>query len=192
MFLAKIEHKYIDFEPFLSSESVECHYSKHHSGYANNLNELIKGTLFDGLPLEEIIIKSRGVNQKVFNNASQLFNHDFYWKCMAKSEKLPNSKLKNLIDSQFDDFDKFRQEYIAHAGTMFGSGWSWLILEDDKLKFLNTANAENPVGTDAIPLCVIDLWEHAYYIDYRSNRADYIKNFVMHCIDWEFCESLVK
>jgi Fe-Mn family superoxide dismutase len=150
---------------------------------------LIENTEFKNLSLEQIIIKTRNHNPKIFNNAAQLFNHDFYWKCLKNSSKLPSAKLLNLVNNQFGDFYKFCNEYIIFAGTMFGSGWSWLVEENGVLKFLNTANAENPIGLGATPLCVVDLWEHAYYIDYRNNRAEYIKKIIMNCINWNFCES---
>ena len=189
MFSAQIGYSEKVLEPFLSSETINFHYGKHHVGYANTLNNLIKDTEFQNLPLEEIIIKSRGRDQKIFNNASQLFNHDFYWKCLKKSEERPGGRLMTLINEQFGDFSEFLKAYIAFAGTMFGSGWSWLTENRGKLKFLNTTNAENPIGTEARPLCVIDLWEHAYYIDYRNNRAEYLQKIITDCINWKFCES---
>ena len=189
MFSATIEYSEKALEPFLSSETINYHYGKHHTGYANTLNSLIENTEFKNLSLEQIIIKTRNLNPKIFNNAAQLFNHDFYWKCLKNSSKLPSAKLLNLVNNQFGDFYKFCNEYIIFAGTMFGSGWSWLVEENGVLKFLNTANAENPIGLGATPLCVVDLWEHAYYIDYRNNRAEYIKKTIMNCINWNFCES---
>lgn len=192
MFSAQIEYSERALEPILSSETINYHYGKHHSGYAATLNSLIEDTEFQDLSLKEIIIKSRNTHQKIFNNAAQLFNHDFYWKCLKNSSKLPLQKLLSLVNEQFGDFNKFREEYVSFAGTMFGSGWSWLVEENGKLKFLNTSNAENPIGSDVLPLCVIDLWEHSYYIDYRNNRGEYIKKIVMNCINWEFCESMLK
>lgn len=189
MFSAKFEHTEGEFGSILSAETIKYHYGKHHVGYANTLNKLIENTSFQTMSLEEIIINARGGNPKIFNNAAQLFNHDFYWRCARSTKTLPHGKLAELINAQFGDFNNFRQQYIDCANTMFGSGWSWLVLEGNELKFLNTSNAENPLGTSAVPLCVIDLWEHAYYIDYRNARADYIKTFVMNCINWEFCSS---
>ncbi|MBR1733999.1 MAG: superoxide dismutase [Alphaproteobacteria bacterium] len=191
MFSAQMEYSDQVLEPFLSSETINFHYGKHHVGYANTLNSLIKETEFHKLPLEQIIIQSRSKHPKIFNNASQLFNHNFYWKCLKKACNAPSGKLLSLINKQFGSFDKFLEDYITFAGTMFGSGWSWLVEENGKLKFLNTSNAENPIGSDAHALCVIDLWEHAYYIDYRNNRADYISKIVTNCINWNFCESLL-
>ena len=189
MFSATIEYSEKALEPFLSSETINYHYGKHHTGYANTLNSLIENTEFKNLSLEQIIIKTRNHNPKIFNNAAQLFNHDFYWKCLKNPSELPSAKLLNLVNNQFGDFYKFCNEYIIFAGTMFGSGWSWLVEENGVLKFLNTANAENPIGSGATHLCVVDLWEHAYYIDYRNNRAEYIKKIIMNCINWNFCES---
>ena len=191
MFSAQIEYSEKELEPFLSSETINFHYGKHHIGYANTLNSLIKNTEFQELSLEQIIIKSRDNQQKIFNSASQLFNHNFYWKCLKVSNEIPSGKLKSLIENQFGSFEKFCEEYIAFAGTMFGSGWSWLLEEKGKLKFFNTSNAENPIGSNVKILCVVDLWEHAYYIDYRNNRADYTAKIIRHCINWSFCESLL-
>lgn len=182
---------YLDdaLNPVLSSETIRYHYGKHHVGYANTLNKLIDGTEFQSLSLEEIIVRTRNRERKIFNNASQLFNHDFYWKCLKNGCPPPSKKLLDLINDQFGNFDTFRDEYIAFAGDMFGSGWSWLVVDDDKLKFFNTSNAENPIGSNVIPVCVIDLWEHAYYIDYRNNRGEYVKKIITECINWDFCES---
>lgn len=189
MFSAEITHSKGDLKPFLSSETIEFHYEKHHVGYANTLNSLIKDSELQQLSLEAIIMKSRNQYQKIFNNAAQLFNHNFYWKCLGKGSEGPQGKLLDMIKSQFDNFDKFQQEYIVFAGSMFGSGWSWLVKEDNKLRFLNTINAETPIGTNAVPICVVDLWEHAYYIDYRNDRTRYIANIILSCINWKFCSS---
>ncbi|MDR2158140.1 MAG: superoxide dismutase [Holosporaceae bacterium] len=177
--------------PVLSSETVDYHYGKHHCGYAKTLNSLAEGTKFADKTLEEIIIQSRGVDQKIFNNAAQLFNHDFYWKCLKVSEQAPAGELKSLIDDQFGTLDEFLSQYVSFANTMFGSGWCWLVWENQKLSFVNTQNAENFVGTPRKALCVVDLWEHSYYIDYRNDRASYVNKIIRGCIDWEFCESML-
>ncbi len=211
MFRAQFKHKENAFEPFLSSETVNFHYGKHHEGYAKTLSELIVDTEYEDLSLEQIIIRSRKIKQnlvgdkqlfysdqatplddwKIFNNASQLLNHDFYWKCLCNEKRSPDGKLLQMIEQQFGSFDQFKQEYIKFANSLFGSGWSWLVAQDGKLKFVNTSNAENPVGSDSEPLCVIDLWEHAYYIDYRNRRADYVSDLIHNCINWDFCSSLL-
>ncbi|MDR2629014.1 MAG: superoxide dismutase [Puniceicoccales bacterium] len=177
--------------PILSAETLDYHYGKHHVGYAKMLQTLVDGTDFVGRSLEEIVTAARGKNQKIFNNASQLFNHDFYWKCLKISERKPTGKLKNIVCSQYGSFDEFLREYISCANSLFGSGWSWLILENKKLLFVNTTNSEIPTGSDTKLICVIDLWEHAYYIDYRNDRSSYINNIITKCINWEFCESLL-
>ena len=191
MFTPEINYQDNSLEPFLTSEAIKFHFGKHHVGYCNTLNSLIKNTEYENLPLTEIIIQSRNKDVKIFNNASQLFNHNFYWKCLKINGEAPNGKLKSLIEEQFGNFDTFLQKFIDHAGSLFGSGWCWLVNDHGKLKFLNTQNVENPIGTELIPLCVIDLWEHAYYIDYRNNRAEYLNKIVKNCINWNFCESQV-
>ena len=190
-FQPKIPYNNSSLQPVLSAETLNYHYGKHHAGYASNLNSLIENTEFSEKSLEEIIILSRASDRQIFNNASQLFNHNFYWKCLKYSDKKPKDRLKNIIDIQFDSFDSFLEEYISFANKMFGSGWSWVIFEDGKISFLNTMNAENPIGSGKIPICVIDLWEHAYYIDYKNDRKSYITKLVKECINWEFCESLI-
>jgi Fe-Mn family superoxide dismutase len=178
--------------PVLSSDTLFYHYEKHHKGYEKNLLSFIKDTKYESMDLKEIIVKSRGNDDKIFNNAGQLFNHNFYWNCLKVSDgKRPTGKLKSLIDAQFPSFENFLDEYIAYANTMFGSGWSWVLSNDDELSFLNTSNAGTPIGSYHKPICVIDLWEHAYYIDYRNDRATYISKIVKECINWDFCESQI-
>jgi Fe-Mn family superoxide dismutase len=177
------------FVPVLSAETVSYHYGKHHAGYAKTLNSLIENAKFADKTLEEIIVQSRGVDQKIFNNAAQLFNHDFYWKCLKISNRGPTGKLKSLIENQFGLFGEFLNRYASTANTMFGSGWCWLVLENDKLSFVNMQNAETPIGTNQKAICVVDLWEHAYYVDYRNDRAAYIDKIIRECVNWEFCES---
>ena len=186
-FQAQIAYKNTDFVPILSAETIDYHYGKHHCGYAKTLNSLLENTKFADKDLKEVICQPRGIDQKIFNNAAQLFNHDFYWKCLMK--RGPSGRFKSIIEAQFHSFDEFLNQYISCANTMFGSGWCWLVRENEKLSFVNTQNAETIVGTNKRAICVIDLWEHAYYIDYRNDRASYINKIVRECINWEFCES---
>ncbi|MDR0580634.1 MAG: superoxide dismutase [Holosporaceae bacterium] len=188
-FQAQIAHKNTDFVPILSIETIDYHHGKHHCGYAKTLNSLIENTKFADKDLAEIICQSRGIDQKVFNNAAQLFNHDFYWKCLKISKHRSLGKLRGIIENQFNSFDEFLNQYISFANQMFGSGWCWLVWENEKLFFVNTQNAETVIGTNKKAICVVDLWEHAYYIDYRSDRASYINKIIGECINWEFCES---
>ncbi|GHT91138.1 superoxide dismutase [Fe] [Alphaproteobacteria bacterium] len=189
IFQAQIAYKNTALVPVLNAETIDYHYGKHHCGYAKTLNSLIENTKFADKDLKEIITQSRGIDQKIFNNAAQLFNHDFYWKCLKVSKYKPLGKLKGLAEDQFNSFDEFLNQYISFANTMFGSGWCWLVLENEKLSFVNTQNAETVIGTNKNVICVVDLWEHAYYIDYRNDRASYINLIIRECINWEFCES---
>ncbi len=184
-FVAVCENQ--DLEPFLSAETIRYHFGKHHAGYANTLNKLVEGTEFENLSLNEIISHSRGTNQKIFNNAAQLFNHNFYWKCLAISVDLPRGKLSELIVEQFGSLEKLQDEYISFASTIFGSGWSWLVEQNGRLKFINTQNAEIPFSEGMNLICTVDLWEHSYYIDYRNDRLKYLDKIIRNCINWKFC-----
>jgi Fe-Mn family superoxide dismutase len=186
-FQAQNTHKNTELTPVLSSKIIDYHYGKHHCGYAKMLNTLVENTKFAGKTLEEIIVQSRNVDQKVFNNAAQLFNHDFYWKCLKISSDPPTEKFKSLVEAQFASLEKFIDQYIAYANTMFGSGWCWVVWEKGQLNFANTQNAETPVGMGQKEIYVIDLWEHAYYIDYYNDRASYIGRIIKECINWKFC-----
>jgi Fe-Mn family superoxide dismutase len=188
-FQAQNIHQNTELMPVLSSKTIDYHYGKHHWGYAKTLNTLVENTKFVHRTLEEIIVQSRNVDPKVFNNAAQLFNHDFYWKCLKISSEQPTGKLKSLAEAQFVSWEEFINQYIAYANTMFGSGWCWVVWENGRLAFTNTQNAETPVGTNQRAICVIDLWEHAYYIDYYNDRASYISRIIKECINWKFCES---
>lgn len=190
IFEAKITFGNNELIPFLSEEELQYHYGKHHKTYANTLNSLIDATKYADMNIEDIIISSRNSDMKVFNNASQVYNHDFYWNCLTKNKIIPSGELATAINNQFGSLGALVFEYAEFAGTMFGSGWSWLILENRKLSFLNTSNAENPVGTPKKPICVIDLWEHAYYIDYRNDRAKYVNTILANCINWDFCSKM--
>ena len=188
-FLANIGYGNTELKPYLSEECIDFHYGKHHAGYANTLNGLIQGTKYENLNLEDIICESRGKDQKIFNNASQLFNHDFYWKCLKPSTSIPQGKLLQLIKEQFESFDNFQNTYIETAAGLFGSGWSWIVERHGKLNFVNTQNSEIPHEDGVKLICVLDVWEHAYYIDYRNDRRKYLNEIVKNCINWDFCES---
>ncbi|MDR1375767.1 MAG: superoxide dismutase [Holosporaceae bacterium] len=190
-FSAKIPYANAELVPVLSSETLDYHYGKHHGGYASALNSLIIETKYAHKTLEEIILQSRGVDQKIFSNAAQLYNHDFYWSCLKVSNCKPDRKLKILVERQFGSVETFLGQYASFAHNMFGSGWCWFVQEGESLSFVNTQNAETPLGTNQRAICVIDLWEHAYYIDYRNNRAEYIDKITKQCINWEFCSQLV-
>ncbi len=174
-------------EPMISRETLEYHYGKHHKAYVTNLNNLIQGTEFADMTLEEIIKNASG---PIFNNAAQVWNHTFYWNCMTPNGKgKPSGILAGTIDKNFASFDTFKEKFSASAIANFGSGWTWLVKNSDaSLEIVNTSNAGCPLTDDQIPLLTCDVWEHAYYIDYRNMRPDYIKSF-WKLVNWDFVES---
>jgi superoxide dismutase, Fe-Mn family len=172
-------------EPNISAETLEFHYGKHHQAYVTNLNNLIKGTEFESAALEDIIKKSSG---GVFNNAAQIWNHTFYWHSMRspKEGNAPSGKLGDAIDKAFGSFDKFKEEFTKSAVGNFGSGWTWLVQRPDgSLGIVNTSNAATPITGSDKPLFTIDVWEHAYYIDYRNARPKYVESF-WNLVNWDF------
>lgn len=171
-------------EPYISQETLEYHYGKHHRAYVNKLNALVPGTKFEGMPLEEIIMKSDG---GIFNNAAQVWNHTFYWHCMSpQGGGDPYDALAAAIDETFGSFNKFKEEFTNAALTQFGSGWAWLVKnKHGKLEVLQTLNAGNPMTDDKTPLLTCDVWEHAYYIDTRNDRPKYVSNF-WNLVNWDF------
>lgn len=171
-------------EPYISAETLEYHHGKHHRAYVNNLNKLIQGTEFAQHKLEEIICNSSG---PIFNNAAQVWNHTFYWHCLRQNGgKEPTGQLEALLERRFGSFASFQKELSDAALSNFGSGWSWLIKKKSgQLEIVNTANAECPITQGDQPLLTVDIWEHAYYIDYRNVRADYISAF-WQLVNWEF------
>jgi Fe-Mn family superoxide dismutase len=172
--------------PMISKETLEYHYGKHHQAYVNNLNNLVKDTDMANLTLEEIIMKASG---GVFNNAAQVWNHTFYWNCMTpKSEGTPSGKLLEAINKKFGSFDEFKKQFTQSAATLFGSGWTWLAKNaDGSLEIMNTGNAGLPMKDGKTALLTCDVWEHAYYIDYRNVRMTYIENF-WKLVNWAFVE----
>mgnify|MGYP002711997782 FL=1 len=170
-------------EPFISAETIEYHYGKHHTAYVNKLNELIKDTEFEKMSLSSIIRDSEGA---VFNNAAQVFNHTFYWKSLSGSKSAPSSSFLTKINNDFGSLEKLKEEFIKAGSTLFGSGWVWLVREPKgQLVIKQTQNAHNPLAAHQIPLLVCDVWEHAYYIDYRNLRPKYLEEFWNH-INWDF------
>ena len=174
-------------EPVISAETINYHYGKHHQAYVNNLNKLIAGTEFEDMSLEEIIKKSSG---GIFNNAAQVFNHTFYWNCLSPDcGGEPVGALAEAIEQAFGSFDAFKEKFSATAATTFGSGWAWLVKDaDGKLQIVSTSNAGTPLTQDQKPLLTCDVWEHAYYIDYRNARPSYIEKF-WDLVNWDFVAS---
>lgn len=170
--------------PYISAETLEYHHGKHHQTYVTNLNNLVPNTEFDGLSLEEIILKSSG---GIFNNAAQVWNHTFYWNCLTpKGAGKPSGALADAIDATFGSFDKFKEEFTKCAVTTFGSGWAWLVKNaDGSLALVSTSNAACPLTTGQTPLLTCDVWEHAYYIDFRNSRPNYLEAFWV-LTNWDF------
>ena len=170
--------------PHISKETLEFHYGKHHQTYATNLNNLIKGTEFENSSLEDIVKKSSG---GVFNNAAQIWNHTFYWNSLSPNGGgAPSGKLADAINAKWGSFDEFKKAFTQTSVTTFGSGWGWLVKNaDGSLGLASTSNAGTPLTTDAKPLLTCDVWEHAYYIDYRNRRPDYLAAF-WEIVNWDF------
>ena len=171
-------------EPHISAETLAFHHGKHHRAYVTKLNELIAGTEHEELPLEEIIGRASG---GIFNNAAQTWNHSFYWNCLSPTGGgAPTGKIAEAIDARWGAFDKFKDELTQSAATNFGSGWTWLVKnEQQKLEIVNTSNAGTPLTDNKTPILTIDVWEHAYYIDYRNARPQYIEAY-WNLVNWEF------
>jgi Fe-Mn family superoxide dismutase len=176
-------------DPVISANTVGFHYGKHHKGYFDNLNKLVAGTEFADLSLEQIIAKTAGKTEKtaIFNNAAQTWNHTFYWRSLKpRGGGEPPSVLKQKIEASFGAVDACKKELATAAMAQFGSGWVWLALDGDKLKVLKTGNADMPLTTGVKPLLTIDVWEHAYYLDYQNRRADYVAAVLDKLICWDF------
>jgi Fe-Mn family superoxide dismutase len=170
--------------PYLSAETLEYHHDKHHNAYVTNLNNLVEGTDLASKSLEEIIQTADG---GVFNNAAQVWNHTFYWNCMKPGGGgLPSGDLAAAIDKAFGSYDAFKTEFSQAAVTQFGSGWAWLVDDGGTLKVTKTSNADLPLKHGQTALLTVDVWEHAYYIDYRNLRPKYVETFLAGLVDWDF------
>jgi Fe-Mn family superoxide dismutase len=174
-----------NLEPFLSAETLEFHHGKHHRAYVDNLNTLIGGTDRERTSLEELI---RTADGGIFNNAAQVWNHTFYWRCLTPGGRAPSETLAAALSNGFGSFEAFKEQFTAAAIGRFGSGWAWLVrAADGSLAITTTANADNPMRDGATPLLTCDVWEHAYYIDYRNARPKYVQEF-WDWVDWGFVE----
>lgn len=175
-------------EPYITSNTLDYHHGKHHQAYVTNLNKLIDNTDYATLSLDDIIVKS-GKEEKssIFNNAAQVWNHTFYWHCMkTQGGGQPTGAIAQHINDSFGSYQTFYDQFCDAGLTQFGSGWAWLVLDNGQLKITKTGNADTPMvkGQKAILTC--DVWEHAYYLDYQNKRADYIKVFLDHLVNWDF------
>lgn len=187
--LPSLSYKDDTLGPVISAQTIGFHYGKHHKGYIDNLNKLIAGTEFANLSLDKIIAETFGKADKtaIFNNAAQAWNHAFYWRSLTpKGGGEPPAVLKQKIDASFGSPDACKKELATAAMAQFGSGWAWLVLDGDKLKVVKTGNADVPMTTGMKPLLTIDVWEHAYYLDYQNRRADYVNEVLDKLINWDF------
>jgi superoxide dismutase, Fe-Mn family len=175
--------------PVISANTLEFHYGKHHKTYVDNLNKLIAGTELADADLETIIGKVAGdpARTGIFNNAAQVWNHSFYWKCLkAGGGGAPTGAVAAQIDAAWGSYDKFADELKNAGVTQFGSGWTWLGVDGDSLKIMKTANADTPIAHGIKPLLTLDVWEHAYYLDYQNRRPDYLSAVIANLINWDF------
>ncbi len=181
--LPDLPYAYDALEPYISKQTLEFHHDKHHAAYINNLNELIKNReSYQNMTLLEIV---RNSENSIFNNAAQAYNHDFYFHCLTANKTKPSAALLAAINHHFDSLETFKENFTAAALGLFGSGWTWLVMDHKKHLYLeNTSNAQTPVVGENKPLLVCDVWEHAYYLDRQNARAQYLENF-WHVVNWE-------
>ncbi len=179
-------------EPFISQKTLSFHYGKHHKAYVDKLNELVAGTTFATLSLEEVVLRTAGQREyaTIFNNAAQVWNHNFYWRCLiAKGgDAVPSNLLKRIKES-FGDLAALKSEFAKAALDQFGSGWAWLVVDGSDLRITKTGNGDDPLPQHLKPLLTIDVWEHAYYLDYQNRRADHVHAVLDHLLNWEFAAS---
>ena len=176
-------------EPVISSRTVGVHYGKHHKGYLDNLNKLLVGNPLEGRSLEDVVRETAGKADKVgiFNNAAQTWNHSFYWQSLRpRGGGEPPAALRQRLEAAFGSVAAFKKEFANAAITQFGSGWAWLVADGERLKIVKTGNADTPLTAGLKPLLAIDVWEHAYYLDYQNRRADYVNAVLDKLINWEF------
>ncbi len=190
--LPELPYKRNALEPYISAATLNYHYNKHHQAYVTNLNELVSGTEYEDLSLEEIILQTSGQAGKegIFNNAAQTWNHTFYWNSLAPScGSKPSEEFDKKICSSFGSYEKFIKEFAETGVKQFGSGWVWLVEDSGTLKITKTPNAENPMSQKhGTALLTLDVWEHAYYLDYHQQRDDYLATVLDQLIHWDFAE----
>ena len=178
-------------EPAISVNTLRFHHGKHHKAYVDKLNELVKGTIFESAPLETVVVSTAGKagDEALFNNAAQAFNHTFYWhSLMPRGGGRPRGRLAQMFDSDLGGYDGFRKAFVNACVGQFGSGWAWLVVADGKLKIVSTANAAVPLTNGQTPLLTVDVWEHAYYLDYQNRRPEYVNAVIDSLLSWGFAE----
>ncbi len=185
--LPKLSYAADALQPYLSKQTIEFHYGKHHQAYVNNLNNLVPGTRFENATLEQIIGEADGA---IFNNGAQVWNHTFYFESFSPSGKRePSGRIADAINASFGSFSSFREQFAKSAVTLFGSGWAWLVKKaDGSLEIVQEPNAGNPLRKGLVPILTCDVWEHAYYLDYQNKRPDYVQAY-WNILDWEIIAS---
>ena len=173
-------------DPVISANTIGFHYGKHHRAYVNKLNELVQGTRFADMSLEQVVKESAGKEPKIFNNAAQAWNHTFYWNCLKKGGGKPSGAIASRIDADCGGYDEFKKKFAETAVNCFGSGWAWLVEKGGKLDIIATSNAGTPIAMGATPLLTLDVWEHAYYVDYENRRPEYVGAVIDKLLDWDF------
>jgi Fe-Mn family superoxide dismutase len=173
-------------DPVISARTIGLHYGKHHAAYVNKLNELVAGTRFADMSLEQVVRESAAKDPKIFNNAAQAWNHAFFWNSLRKGGGKPAGALAGRIDADCGGYDAFKQKFADAAVNCFGSGWAWLVDKGGKLDIIATSNAGTPIAMGATPLLALDVWEHAYYVDYENRRPEYVGAVIDRLLDWDF------
>ena len=189
--LPDLPYAYDALEPYISSQTMHLHHDKHHQTYVTNLNNLIEGTDLEGKSLEDIIVTcwKDPAKEGIFNNAGQHWNHTLFWRIMKKGGGgAPGGELQRRLEDAFGSFESFKEKFKEAAVTVFGSGWGWLAVDGDELKVLKTPNGVNPIVHGMVPILGIDVWEHAYYLDYQNRRPEYVAAFLNHLVNWEAVE----
>ncbi|WP_099240344.1 superoxide dismutase [Synechococcus sp. BDU 130192] len=187
--LPALPYDYTALEPHISKSTLEFHHDKHHASYVSKYNDAVAGTDMDSKSIEDVIkaVAADPAKAGLFNNAAQAWNHSFYWNCMKPGGGgQPTGALADKINADFGSFDKFVEAFKTAGGTQFGSGWAWLVLDNGTLKVTKTGNAGNPMTEGQTPLLTMDVWEHAYYLDYQNRRPDYINTFLTSLVNWDF------
>ena len=186
--LPELPYTYDALAPYISTETMTFHHTKHHATYVKNLNNLIQGSSLEGKKLEEIILASNGKTemQGIFNNAAQVWNHTFFWNSMKADGPRPTGALADQIEKDFGSYASFEEQFKNAAITQFGSGWAWLVWDGQHLSVIKTSNAELPMTKGLVAILTCDVWEHAYYLDYQNRRPDFVDTFLKHLINWDF------
>lgn len=177
-------------EPYISEHALSYHVNRHHQGYIDKLNAAIEATAYQNRDLEEVVVRARNkADMAIFRNAAQAWNHDFFWQSLSPNGGKPTGKIRNLIELSYGGVDEFKRRFKDAATGLFGSGWVWLVLDHGRLDIITGSNADTPLGTHLTPLLTLDVWEHAYYLDYKADRAEFIDAFLDNLINWDFAAS---